>query len=120
MSTPAKAAVRSEMLSTAAWIDIAVGAVIGVYAIVRFTKSRTRPEVAGRYVGRQPGRPLYEAGFSLILIASGVSLLAGHSGQTAIQWAGSVISCVAVAWIIVTWLRERMRHVPEDQRSRPI
>ena len=104
----------SEILSTAAWIDIAAGAFMGAYALSRFAGGRVR--LAARE-SELASRPWYELGFSVIGVASGVSLLAEHS-DTAVSWPFAVIAFVAGVWMLVSWLRVRMRGGPDDQAHR--
>lgn len=89
---------------TLAWVDIALGTLIGIPSLIKLSAGGTRPRAT------EPGarsRPWLALGVSLILLLAGVSFLGAAAKNDAVQWAGLLGACAVVFWATALWLRAR-------------
>ncbi len=92
------------MTSVWAWVDIALGVLIGTVYLIKLTAGRARPELAGEAARKDAWLLL---GTGLLTIGIGVTTVGWAGQNNLIEWVARLAVYVIVALMIISEVRSR-------------
>jgi hypothetical protein len=103
-----------QMIDIIAWIDIALGLLIGVVNLIKLAAGQAGPEMAERRVRRNAWLNLLA---SLLIIGVGVTGFGFAAKSDATEWVLRLATFAVVSFMLILWLRPRVRGKPTGETT---
>jgi cyanate permease len=102
------------MINIIAWIDIALGLLIGVVNLIKLTVDQAESEMARRRARRNAWLNLLA---SLLIIAVGMTGFGFSAKSDATEWVLRLATFAIVSFMLILWLRPRVRGKPTGETT---